>query len=98
VGAVSIATIQTEGLTKLYGAQLGIVDVEVKAGEVFGFLGPNGAGKSTTIRLMLDLIRPTRLRHDLVGRDPTADVKLPWLPDETARIEELEQRLGLRAC
>lgn len=38
--------IVTQRLTKYYGASRGIVDVdlEVEAGEVFGFLGPNGAG------------------------------------------------------
>ena len=42
----------------------------VEAGEVFGFLGPNGAGKSTTIRMILDLIRPTAGRLAVLGRDP----------------------------
>ena len=65
-----------EGLTKFYGAQLGVsdLDFEVGEGEVFGFLGPNGAGKTTTIRLMLDLIRPTRGRIELFGLDPRKDV------------------------
>jgi ABC-2 type transport system ATP-binding protein len=54
--------INTAKLTKFYGKQLGIedVDLEVKRGEVFGYLGPNGAGKTTTIRTLLDFIRPTR--------------------------------------
>src|SRR5256885_1805003 len=36
------------------------LDMEVGAGEVFGFLGPNGAGKTTTIRLLMGMIFPTR--------------------------------------
>lgn len=36
------------------------VSFEVRAGEVFGFLGPNGAGKTTTIRMLVDLIKPTK--------------------------------------
>ena len=54
--------INTTKLTKFYGKQLGIedVDLEVRRGEVFGYLGPNGAGKTTTIRTLLDFIRPTR--------------------------------------
>lgn len=35
------------------------VSFDVHAGEVFGFLGPNGSGKTTTIRMLVDLIRPT---------------------------------------
>jgi ABC-2 type transport system ATP-binding protein len=67
--------IRTEGLTKFYRSDRGIegLDLEVARGEVFGFLGPNGAGKTTTIRLLLDLIRPTRGRAEVFGLDTRAD-------------------------
>lgn len=44
------------------------LNLEIEAGQVFGFLGPNGAGKSTTIRMLLDLIRPTAGRAFLYGQ------------------------------
>jgi len=65
------ATIETEALTKFYGAERGIEDVtlSVARGEVFGFLGPNGAGKTTTIRTLLDLLHPTRGSARIFGLD-----------------------------
>jgi ABC-2 type transport system ATP-binding protein len=64
--------IDTRGLGKTYasGVQaLAGLDLRVERGEIFGYLGPNGAGKSTTIRLLLDLIRPTEGRASVLGLD-----------------------------
>lgn len=44
------------------------INLEVASGQVYGFLGPNGAGKSTTIRMILDLIRPSRGEVHLYGK------------------------------
>jgi ABC-2 type transport system ATP-binding protein len=59
---LALNAIRTEELTKHYGpvVALAALTLDVDEGEVFGFLGPNGAGKTTTIRLLLDLLRPTR--------------------------------------
>ena len=67
--------VRLEKLTKYYGAQRGVIDLdlEVMPGEIFGFLGPNGAGKSTTIRILMDLIRPTSGRVTVMGLDAQAD-------------------------
>ncbi len=69
------AAIRTERLTKSYGRQRGVVelDLEVEQGEIFGYLGPNGAGKTTTIRVLLDLIRPTSGRAFVFDIETTAD-------------------------
>lgn len=65
------SVVRAVGLTKYYGRQRGLLDLdlEVLAGEVFGYLGPNGAGKTTTIRLLLDCIRPTRGSVTVLGLD-----------------------------
>jgi ABC-2 type transport system ATP-binding protein len=85
------AAIRTVGLTKYYGKARGVlgVDLEVEAGEIFGFLGPNGAGKSTTTRLLLDLIRPTSGRAEVLGLDAhrdriAIDRRIGYLPGELA--------------
>ena len=44
------------------------LNLQIEAGQVFGFLGPNGAGKSTTIRMLMDLIRPTAGEAFLFGK------------------------------
>jgi len=44
------------------------LDLEIQAGEVFGFLGPNGAGKTTTVRLLTCLITPTSGEAWILGR------------------------------
>ena len=46
------------------------IDLNVRAGDVYGFLGPNGAGKTTTLRMALGLITPTEGTVELFGRDP----------------------------
>jgi beta-exotoxin I transport system ATP-binding protein len=92
------AAIAFDGVTKLYGRKQsrGILDVrlEVERGECFGFLGPNGAGKSTTIRLILDLIRPTSGRVTVLGLDSRRQSveirrRLGYLPGELALYEQL---------
>ncbi|MDA3936240.1 MAG: ABC transporter ATP-binding protein [Actinomycetota bacterium] len=68
------SAIRTEGLTKHYGKveALNDLDLDIRAGEVFGFLGPNGAGKTTTIRTMMDEIRATRGSATILGMDTHA--------------------------
>lgn len=65
----SNAIVQTMHLTKTYGKNRGIEDINLLLypGEAFGFLGPNGAGKTTTIRCLLDILRPTSGASYLFG-------------------------------
>lgn len=81
--------IRTDGLVKDYGRvrALAGVDLEVRRGEVFGFLGPNGAGKSTTIRILVDLLRPTAGTAEVLGvtpreGGPALRSKVGYLPGE----------------
>jgi ABC-2 type transport system ATP-binding protein len=92
----AVAAIRIEGLTKYYGPVVGIEDLtlEVARGEVFGFLGANGAGKTTTIRLLLDLLRPTRGRASVLGIDCHRDslearLRIGYLPGELPIYRDL---------
>ena len=62
--------IEVHELTKRYGETLAVdgLSFQVPQGVVTGFLGPNGAGKSTTMRMMLDLDRPTSGRVTIDGK------------------------------
>ncbi len=66
------APVRARGLLKRYGDLVAVdhVDLNVRAGDVYGFLGPNGAGKTTTLRMALGLITPTEGIVELFGRDP----------------------------
>jgi ABC-2 type transport system ATP-binding protein len=69
------AAVMVAGLMKHYDGREGTVeavrgvDLEVRAGEIFGFLGPNGAGKSTTIRMLTTLLTITSGRAEVAGFD-----------------------------
>ena len=67
----SVPALETTSLTKRYPGKLALdrLNLTVVPGEIFGYLGPNGAGKSTTIRLLLDLIRPTAGSARILGMD-----------------------------
>ncbi|HVM02748.1 MAG TPA: ABC transporter ATP-binding protein [Acidimicrobiales bacterium] len=72
-------------MTKRFGPTRAVenLDLDVQRGEVFGFLGPNGAGKTTTIRMLLDLLRPTRGTAEVLGGapgDPAVRRRLGFLP------------------
>src|SRR5579884_1481984 len=63
--------IQTVALTRRFGDFIAVQDVnlQVAAGQFFGFLGPNGAGKSTTIKMLTGLLAPTSGRMEILGTD-----------------------------
>jgi len=63
--------IRTQRLSRSFGNLTAVdgMDLEVAAGQFFGFLGPNGAGKSTTIKMLTGLLAPTSGSMELLGLD-----------------------------
>ena len=63
--------ISTHGLTRRFGKLAAVqeVNLQVAAGQFFGFLGPNGAGKSTTIKMLTGLLAPSSGQIEILGLD-----------------------------
>ncbi|MDP1990087.1 MAG: ATP-binding cassette domain-containing protein, partial [Syntrophales bacterium] len=91
--------IRIEGLTKRYGTQIAVdnLNLEVAAGEIFGFLGPNGAGKTTTMLMLLGLTEPNAGTVRVCGYDPARErlkVKevIGYLPENVGFYEDMDAR------
>ena len=83
-------------LTKRYGTFTAVdrLDLEVPAGQLFGFLGPNGAGKTTTLRMIAGILKPTAGTVEIGGvlleRFPrTAKMKMGYIPDRPYVYDKL---------
>lgn len=63
--------IWARGLTKKFGNFTAVdsIDLDIPAGEIFGFLGANGAGKTTALKMLIGLSKPTEGRAEVAGFD-----------------------------
>ena len=82
--------IETRELSRTFGRRAAVVslDLEVRAGEIYGFLGPNGAGKTTTIRMLTGILPPSGGTARIVGYDIRTDpgavrARIGLLPEST---------------
>ncbi len=86
--------VRTVGLTKVFRdfwlrekvAAVRGLDLNIRAGEVYGLLGPNGSGKSTTLKMILALLYPTRGRVAVFGKSPSdvrTKARIGFLPEES---------------
>ena len=67
---MSDCIIETKGLTKRYGDQVSVSNLElhVQKGRIYGLLGRNGAGKTTTMKMLLGLTAPTSGKVTIFGQ------------------------------
>ncbi len=74
---MSEPVVQIRGLVKRFGELVALdgVDLEIRAGEIFGLLGPNGAGKTTLISVVTGLARATAGEARVLGRDVVRDYR-----------------------
>ncbi len=71
------------------------IDFEIREREIFGLLGPNGSGKSTTIKIILGLLRRSRGKLSVFGRDPgdvSVKSRIGYLPEESYLYRFLNPR------
>jgi ABC-2 type transport system ATP-binding protein len=95
--------IVTRRLSKRYGDLVAVdnLELDVRAGEIFGLLGQNGAGKTTTILMLLGLAEPSAGVARVVGFDPTRDPlevkrRVGYLPDNVGFYDGMTGRENLR--
>lgn len=90
--------ILADGLTKRYGDELAVTDLNlsIEAGTVYGFLGPNGAGKTTTMRMLTTLTRPTRgtarIQNAPITDRAAVRSVIGYLPEDPPIFDELTGR------
>ena len=82
------------GITKLFGDFTAVNDLSfsLSPGSICGFLGPNGAGKTTTIRMILEILRPTRGTLRVLGQPSALAVRrrLGYLPEEKGLYKKMK--------
>jgi ABC-2 type transport system ATP-binding protein len=83
---MSPSALLLENVTKRFGDFTAVdgLSFAVPEGCVFGFLGGNGAGKTTSLRMALDIIRPTSGRIEVLGAPPSREnsAAIGFLPEE----------------
>lgn len=89
--------IEIKNLTKNYGRNRGIKDINISVneGEIYGFIGPNGAGKSTTIKTILNFVYPTSGEALIFGMDSVKDSEkikeyIGYVPSEVRYYDDVK--------
>lgn len=88
-----MSVLALEHVTKRFDRALAVDDLSfsVASGTVFGFLGGNGAGKTTSLRMVLDIIRPSAGRIEVLGREPgrANAPDIGFLPEERGLYRQM---------
>ena len=88
-----MSVLTLERVTKRFDQTLAVDDLSfsVEPGTVFGFLGGNGAGKTTSLRMVLDIIRPTSGKIEVLGRAPgrANAPEIGFLPEERGLYRQM---------
>ena len=95
--------ISAMGLTRRFGQLTAVdsVDLDIPAGQIYGFLGPNGSGKSTTIRMLCGLLTPSEGSASVLGMDTRKDAEalkqqIGYMTQKFSLYEDLSVRENLQ--
>jgi len=87
-------SLEVRGVTKKFGTFTAVDDLtfEIPKGSIYGFLGPNGSGKTTTIRMMLDIYKPTSGTVRILGHPSALEVRdrIGYLPEEKGLYKKMK--------
>ncbi len=88
--------IDVKGMTKSFGERKVVnhIDLQVRAGEIYGFLGPNGSGKTTFIRMLCGLLRSdegsgTCLGYDVIKQSDSIKREVGYMTQRFSFYEDL---------
>jgi ABC-2 type transport system ATP-binding protein len=88
-----LSVLTLERVSKRFDQTIAVDDLSfsVEQGTVFGFLGGNGAGKTTSLRMVLDIIRPTSGKIEVLGRPPGREnaADIGFLPEERGLYRQM---------
>jgi ABC-2 type transport system ATP-binding protein len=92
-GEARLSVLAFDGVSKHFGDFTAVKDLtfDVPEGGVFGFLGANGAGKTTSLRMALDILRPTSGTIAVLGRPPGRQIRgeIGFLPEERGLYRQM---------
>lgn len=97
-----VHVIDVAGLTKRFGTKTVVngIDLQVRAGEIYGFLGPNGSGKTTFIRMLCGLLTPdggsgSCLGYDVLRQQREIRTHVGYMTQKFSYYEDLSIRENL---
>jgi ABC-2 type transport system ATP-binding protein len=92
--AEASTVLSLQNVSKTYGEFTAVDDISlaIPKGSIYGFLGPNGAGKTTTIRLILEIIKPSKGSIRILGHNSALDVRnrIGYLPEEKGLYKKMK--------